>query len=187
MVVQRFIHVGLLQCSRDVTFLSRIDCPRQDQCLHGHCDFLSRIDCPQQHQCLHGHCGCARFLFHRELVPPRTLWVRSLPLSSGGGPRFLPTLYTTPSVPPRAVAILAGPTRLGKTNALCSGAGVHPGLLSTHSCGPIVCGMLERDHHSWVRPMLSAMSRDQAFALSKALLPITSTIALCNHGAAPVF
>ena len=87
MVVQRLNHVRLLECSDfllHVTFLSCINCSRQDKCLRRHCDFLLHVTFsqgsivhnnisastdtvsstlssinPTQSQCLHRHCGCA--------------------------------------------------------------------------------------------------------------------------------
>ena len=157
MVVRRFIHVGWLECSRDVTFLSRIDCPRQDQCSTDTVifSFVSRS-------------SLASIIHHNSIA--------GCSRSSGSGPRLFSTLYTTTSVPPRTLWVHSLPIlntvhdnhghchvlfyqelesllgyfqhapvvgeQFGRTSVLGSEAGIPPGLFSTHSCGPLVRGML---------------------------------------------
>ena len=107
-----------------------------------HVTFLSRIDCPQP-------------------VPPRTLWVRSLPLSSGAGPRLHENISASMNTC-HFVFLRAGPGLFLTFHDNISSCTDTVGALASsfiRSWAFVVLNKLLwsqywRDQHSWVGPIL---------------------------------
>ena len=136
MVVQRLNHVRLLECSDfliHVTFLSCINCSRQDKCLRRHCDFLLHVTFSQgsivhnkicastdtvtssfmsrfsQGSIVHNNINASTDTVSSSINPTQvsvsTDTVCALPLSLEAGPRFFSPLHTKTYVPPMTLSI----------------------------------------------------------------------------------